>query len=74
MMAKDVKFVLNRRAFREQILLGKGVNMESALRNALPGDDVQVTAVGTRMRARVFGRMRDEQGGGSLSRRLGGGQ
>lgn len=71
-MAKNVKFVLNRRAFREQILLGKGVDMESALRKALPGDDVEITAVGTRMRARVFGSMRDEQGSGTLSRRLGG--
>lgn len=71
-MAKNVKFVLNRRAFREQILLGNGVDMESALRKALPGDDVEISAVGTRMRARVFGRMRDEQGSGALSRRLGG--
>lgn len=78
MMAKNVKFVLNRRAFREQILQGRGVDMESALREGLKGGDDIVIEVsnnargGGRMRARVYGSMADEAAHGVLSKRLGG--
>lgn len=75
-MAKNVKFVLNRRAFQQQILQGGGVDMEKALRAALPGNDVVVeqssnARLGGRMRARAYGKMSDEVELGSLSRRLG---
>lgn len=78
-MAKNVKFVLNRRAFQEQILMGKGVDMEGALRSAMGGDDVVIERSGNargggRMRARAYGSMASEQASGALSRRLGGGQ
>lgn len=76
-MAKDVKFVLNRRAFQRLILQGQGVDMEAALCDALPGDDVVIEQSsnaqgGGRMRARAYGKMRDEVETGALSRRLGG--
>lgn len=75
-MAKNVKFLLNRRAFQQQILQGQGVDMASALRAALPGDDVVIEQSsnaqgGGRMRARAYGKMSDEVELGSLSRRLG---
>ncbi len=76
-MAKsDVKFRLNRRAFQQQILMGNGIALESALRSAIGGgDDVQIevssnTRGGGRMRARVYGSLSDEAARGSLSRRL----
>jgi len=72
-MAKNVKFVLHRRAFRDQVLRGQGVDMERALREALPGDDVEVVADGTRMRAYASAPMKDEVESGALTRRLGGG-
>lgn len=73
-MAKNVKFVLNRAAFRDQILKGQGVDLEGALREALPGDDVEVTVGRQRMRARASGSLSDEARTGALSRRLGGAQ
>lgn len=77
-MAKNVKFVLNRRAFQRQILQGEGVDMASALYDSLGGgDDVVIEQSsnargGGRMRARVYGAMKDEVEYGLLSKRLGG--
>lgn len=75
-MAKNVKFVLNRRAFQRVVLQGHGTGMEKALRSALPGDDVVIEQSsnargGGRMRARAYGRIGDEVETGALSRRLG---
>lgn len=70
-MAKKAKFVLNRRNFREQILMGAGT--VAVLREALGQDAVTDVAVdGVRARARVYGSMADEAKTGTLSRKLGG--
>lgn len=70
-MAKKVKFFLNRKNFREQILKG---NQTQALLADMLGTDAEldVTPSGERVRARVYGRMSDEAKNGTLSRRLGG--
>lgn len=70
-MAKNVKFVLNRKNFRNQILKGEGtVGVLQAILGA--DSEVDVTPSGDRARARMYGRMSDEAKNGSLSRRLGG--
>lgn len=70
-MAKKVKFVLNRMAFREQILMGAGT--VAMLRETLGQDAVtDIGRDGVRARARVYGSMADEAKNGTLSRRLGG--
>lgn len=70
-MAKNAKFVLNRKNFREQILMGAGT--VAMLREKLGEDAVSDTARdGVRARARVYGSMADEAKNGTLSRRLGG--
>lgn len=70
-MAKKAKFVLNRKNFREQILMGAGT--VAVLREALGQDSVaDVASDGVRARARVYGSMADEAKNGTLSRRLGG--
>jgi hypothetical protein len=69
-MAKNVKFVLNRRNFREQIL--KGAGTVAMLRERLGQDAVtDVGRDGARARARVYGKLSDEAKNGTLSRRLG---
>ena len=70
-MAKNTKFVLNQKNFREQILMGAGT--VAMLREKLGEDAVSDTARdGVRARARVYGSMTDEAKNGTLSRRLGG--
>lgn len=68
-MSKKVKFVLNRAAFRAQILKGEGTK---ALLQQKLGPDAKLEESATRARARVYGSMSGEAKDGSLSRRLGG--
>lgn len=67
-MAK-VRFVLNRPAFQREVL--KSAKVGEALGQAL-GEGAQVSEGRTRQRAVLVGKLRDEQGSGELSRRLGG--
>ncbi len=70
-MAKRVKFVLNRKNFREQVLMG--AETAALLRETLGGDvETDIASDGVRARARAYGRMSDEAKNGTLSRRLGG--
>lgn len=68
-MTKRVKFVLNRKNFREQIL--KSDATQNMLREKLGPDAVSGTSK-TRAHARVFKSMNSETQNGTLSRRLGG--
>lgn len=69
-MAKRVKFVLNRKNFREQILKRYGAEVIS---DRLGEDaEIDVTPSGERARGRIYGRMSDEAENGTLSRKLGG--
>lgn len=63
------KFVLNSRAFREQILKGDAT---VALLNGIAGPDSESEEVASRARARVYGTMDDEAQNGTLSRVIGG--
>lgn len=69
-MAKRVKFVLNRKNFREQILKGDGTR---ALLGSILGDEahLDVTSSGERVRARVYKSIESEAKNGTLSRKLG---
>lgn len=70
-MAKRVKFVLNRKNFREQVLMSSGT--ADVIREKLgPGAVIDVGADGVRARGRVYGSMADEAKNGTLSRKLGG--
>lgn len=66
---KVTKFVLNSRAFREQILKGDATH---ALLNGIAGPDSVEEEVASRARARVYGTMDDEAQNGTLSRVIGG--
>jgi len=63
------KFVLNKKAFRDQVL--KGQATEDLLSGIVGGDGVSEEAP-SRARARVYGRLSDEAATGSLSRTIGG--
>lgn len=63
------KFVLNKKAFRDQIL--KGAATEAMLSSVVGGDGVQEEAP-SRARVRVYGDMDDEAQNGTLSRTIGG--
>lgn len=63
------KFVLNKSAFREQILKGPEV---TALLNGIAGPDSVTEEAPSRARARVYGDMDDEAQNGTLSRVIGG--
>lgn len=63
------KFVLNKRAFREEILKGDAT---IALLNGIAGSDARSEEVASRARARVYGKMSDEARNGTLSRVIGG--
>lgn len=63
------KFVLNKAAFRDQILKGAAT---AALLNGIAGPDAVSEEAPSRVRARVYGDMDDEAQNGSLSRRIGG--
>lgn len=70
-MAKRVKFILNRKNFREQVLMGEGT--AAVIREKLGPDAViDVGRDGARARGRVYGSMADEAKNGTLSRKLGG--
>lgn len=63
------KFVLNKRAFREQIL--KGAETRALLAGIVGSDGVEEEAP-SRARARVYGQLDDEAATGVLSRTIGG--
>lgn len=63
------KFVLNKAAFREQILKGAET---TALINSIAGSDAVSEEAPSRARARVYGDMDDEAQNGTLSRTIGG--
>lgn len=63
------KFVLNKAAFRAQIL--KGAETEALLRGIV-GEDAVSEQAPSRARARVYGSMDDEAQNGTLSRVIGG--
>lgn len=63
------KFVLNRAAFRDQILKGPETR---ALLNGIVGEGATDEEAPSRARARVYGTMDDEAKNGTLSRRIGG--
>lgn len=77
-MTKRVTFVLNRSAFREQVLLGRGTaeTLEGIL-SPPPGCSRELESAGDRVRVRVYDRsavgMAREAATGHLSRALGGG-
>lgn len=63
------KFVLNKAAFRAQILKG---DETVALLNAIVGPDGASEEAPSRARARVYGELADEAQNGTLSRIIGG--
>jgi hypothetical protein len=63
------KFVLNKAAFRSQILKGSAT---AALLNGIAGPDAKPEEAPSRARARVYGSMADEAKNGTLSRVIGG--
>lgn len=63
------KFVLNKTAFREQILKGADTR---ALLAGIVGEGGRQETAPSRARARVYGQMSDEAKNGTLSRRIGG--
>lgn len=63
------RFVLNKKAFRDQIL--KGAETTALLNGIVGGDGVDEEAP-SRARVRVYGELADEAQNGSLSRRIGG--
>lgn len=63
------KFVLNKAAFRDQILKGAETR---ALLNGIVGPDAVAEETPSRARSRVYGDLDDEALNGSLSRRIGG--
>jgi len=63
------KFVLNKKAFRDQILKGSST---ASLLEGIVGDDGVSEEAPSRARARVYGDMSDEAQNGTLSRRIGG--
>lgn len=63
------KFVLNKTAFREQILKGAET---AALLNGIVGPDGVSEEAPSRARARAYGDMDDEAQNGTLSRAIGG--
>lgn len=63
------KFVLNKTAFREQILKGAATR---ALLSGVVGDGGTAEEAPSRARARVYGSMGDEAQNGTLSRMIGG--
>lgn len=73
-MTKPVRFVLNTKAFQEQVLYSDRLGQICA--DALGPDAViersNNARGGGRVRARVYGSMKDEVENGALSRRLGG--
>ena len=77
-MSENVKFVLNRKAFQDQVLYGATTAeaLAAALNAAAPTADVRVesssNARGTgRARARAYGTLPSEAASGDLSRILG---
>lgn len=62
------KFVLNRKAFRDQIL--KGAETQALLRGVVGAEGVSEEAP-SRARARVYGHLADEAQNGTLSRVIG---
>lgn len=63
------KFVLNKKAFRDQIL--KGAQTKALLGGIVGSDGVSEEAP-SRARSRVYGHMADEAQNGTLSRSIGG--
>lgn len=63
------KFVLNKQAFRDQILKGAATQ---ALLSGVVGDDGVDEEAPSRARSRVYGSLSDEAQNGSLSRVIGG--
>lgn len=63
------KFVLNKQAFREQILKGEATN---SLLSGIVGPDGVSEDAPSRSRARVYGALSDEAKNGTLSRIIGG--
>lgn len=63
------KFVLNKKAFRDQIL--KGAETTALLNGIVGGDGVEEEAP-SRARVRVYGELAGEAQNGSLSRTIGG--
>lgn len=71
-MNRDVKFVLNRGAFRSQILQGSGtVGMLEAIMGAAGGSNQQTLITSTRGRVSVSAPLAREARTGELSRLLG---
>jgi len=63
------KFVLNKKAFRDQILKGAAT---AALLEAIAGEDGVSEDAPSRARTRVYGDLSDEAQNGTLSRKIGG--
>lgn len=63
------KFVLNKKAFRAQILKGSATR---GLLSGIVGSDGEQEEAPSRARVRVYGDLSDEARNGSLSRRIGG--
>lgn len=63
------KFVLNKKAFRDQILKGDETR---ALLAGIAGDGANEEEVSSRSRVRVYGSLEDEAQNGTLSRVIGG--
>lgn len=63
------KFVLNKAAFRDQILKGEAT---ASLLTGIAGPDSTNEQAPSRARARVYGTMDDEAQNGTLSRKIGG--
>jgi hypothetical protein len=62
------KFVLNKKAFRDQILKGAETR---ALLSGIVGSDGVAEEAPSRARARVYGNLSDEAQNGTLSRAIG---
>ena len=74
-MGKSVKFVLNKGAFRDQILMGAATAtlLEGIASAAAPGgSEVVSDTVGPRVRSRIYGSLSEEGSAGVLSRAIGG--
>lgn len=70
----NVRFVLNRAGFRDQVLRSAGTKamLGAAISGAAPeGVEVEVDESGPRARARIYGTLSDEASAGTLSQAIG---